>query len=500
MILMLIRRFGSALRRAGAATSGQVAITFALALLPAILAIGSGIDLSRAIFVKMRLIQAMDAAGLAVGTTTGLTQAQMTDMAQRYFYANYPDAELGTITSFAVTPVTGAPNRFTVSATARVEATLMRVIGTEYIEFDTSVEITRDTKGLEVALVLDNTGSMDQDGKLTALKTSAKSLIDTLFGAETNPTRLKMAIVPFSQTVKVDKTLFLNNGWMDTAGASSSARLNFDNNQYAFSVWSSMSGQSWGGCLEARPNGLEELDTAPTVSQPDTLWVPYFEPDGPDATAYGGYTTYTSDGTTGVQDVRLRRSAKYAAKALAQPNSDCNLQQILPLTNSKTVLRNYIDGMIASGFTHVAIGAGWGWRVLSPGAPYTEGSAYGDANWQKVMILLTDGENTVPSNNTWHKSSYTAYNYLIRGMLGTTTSSTAETRQDELTALVCTRAKAAGVRVYSILLGVDTDRARNLMRDCATDPSLYFESPTTSQLQSVFSAIATDLSNLRLSK
>ena len=49
--------------------------------------------------------------------------------------------------------------------------------------------------------------------------------------------------------------------------------------------------------------------------------------------------------------------------------------------------------MIADGSTHVVLGATWGWRVLSPTAPYSEGAAYNDADTQKALILMTDGEN-----------------------------------------------------------------------------------------------------------
>jgi hypothetical protein len=287
---------------------------------------------------------------------------------------------------------------------------------------------------------------------------------------------------------------------MDINGQSSTAKLNFDNNKYAFSVWSTMTNQSWGGCLEARPGGLEELDTAPTAASPNTRWVPYFEPDGPDSSAYSGYTTYVTDGVSGNQETRLMRSAKYVGKNLSNPNTDCNLQKILPLTNNKTTLLNYVNGMIATGNTHVAIGAGWGWRTLSPTPPYTEGKAYDDEDWQKALVLMTDGLNTTPSNNTFHKSSYTAYNFLLRNQLGTTNAAASETAQDTRTAQVCANIKAAGIRVYAILLEENSTRAKNLMKGCASDPSLYFESPTSSQLQSVFTAVAQDLSNLRLSQ
>jgi hypothetical protein len=156
--------------------------------------------------------------------------------------------------------------------------------------------------------------------------------------------------------------------------------------------------------------------------------------------------------------------------------------------------------MVATGFTHIAIGAGWGWRVLSPEAPYAEGSAYDNADWQKALVLMTDGLNTIPSNNTFHKSDYTAYNFLSRGLLGTTNAALAELEQDERTLQVCERIKDAGIRVYSILLQENSTRAKDLMRQCATDASLYFESPSAADLEKVFQAVAQDLSNLRLSK
>lgn len=477
---------------------GNVAMIYALALLPSLAAVGSAVDLTRAMVVKMRLSEALDAAGLAVGGTVGLSESEMTAKAQKFFYANYPDDELGTVMSLNVSAA--GQHLVNVSGSARIETAFMGLFGIYYLDVSVDVEVTRESKGLEIALVLDNTGSMASNGKITALKNATNELIGILFGDQNTPSHLKMSLVPFSQTVKVDTTLFLNNGWMDINGQSSTAKLNFNNNMYAFAIWNTMSNKSWGGCLEARPSGYEETDDAPSAGTPDTRWVPYFEPDGPDSSAYSGYTTYVSDGTTGTQDTRLRRYQKYAGQNKTDPNKDCNMQAIVPLTNNKVLLQSKVAGMISTGYTHIAIGAGWGWRTLSPTAPYTEGSDYGDPDWQKAMVFLTDGLNTIDSNSTWHKSTYTAYNFLIRGTLGTTNASTGESVQDDRTRLVCGRIKDAGIRVYSILLEEDSSRAKNLMRDCASDPSLYFESPSAAELTPVFQAIAQDLSNLRLSQ
>ena len=482
------------------AKSGQVALTFGLTLIPMVLAIGCGVDLSRAVVVKMRLGEALDSAGLAVGGTVGLTDAEMTALAHKYFYANYPDKELGTVTSVTVVANLNDPNIVNVSGTAEVETAFMGLIGINKMDVAIQIEVTRESKGLEIALALDNTGSMASNGKIGALKTATNSLIDILFGNEPAPEHLKMSLVPFSQTVRVDTATFLNNGWMDINGQSSTAKLNFDNNKYAFAVWATMSNKSWGGCLEARPAGLEVLDTAPTAASPNTRWVPYFEPDGPDSSAYSGYTTFITDGVSGNQETRLMRSAKYVGQNKTNPNADCNMQKILPLTNIKANLKAYVNGMVATGNTHIALGAAWGWRTLSPTAPYTEGVAYDDEDWQKALVLMTDGLNTTPSNSTFHKSSYTAYNFLVRNQLGTTGASASETAQDTLTTTVCNNIKVAGIRVYSILLEENSTRAKNLLKACATDPSLYFESPSGSQLESAFEAVAQDLSNLRLSK
>ena len=56
--------------------------------------------------------------------------------------------------------------------------------------------------------------------------------------------------------------------------------------------------------------------------------------------------------------------------------------------------------MAAQGATGVGEGAMWGWRVLSPGAPFTDGRAYSTKNNTKVLVLMTDGQNTYYPNST----------------------------------------------------------------------------------------------------
>jgi Flp pilus assembly protein TadG len=490
-----IRAFIDRLR---SGVSGNVAMMYALALVPTVGAAGAAVDLGQAMVVRQRLAEATDAAALALGSMLTLTTAQQQAKALEYINANVPSDALGTTNAVTVTV---DENTITVQATATVETAFMGLMGISVLEVAAESEVTRESRGMEVVMALDNTGSMGSSGKLPALKNAMTSMINILFGNNNDPDKLKMGLVPFSETVRLDIPTATFNGWIDTTGTSQWARLHFDNNMHPWSIWASMHNNSpkWAGCVEARPNGLEELDTAPNAAQPDTRWVPFFQPDEPDNGSYGN--NYLADGiNNGTPQQRLMRSAKYANRNTNRPNDDCSMQKILPLTNSKSTLLSYVNGMQASGYTHIAMGAAWGWRVLSPSQPFNQGSAYDDPDWQKVMVLMTDGVNTIPGRNTNYGSDYTAYGYLSEARLGTQSGPQAEAQQNTRTLLVCQRMKALNIRIYTILLMENNTTVRNLMRNCATSPEMFFDTPSASQLEGTFQAIANELSNLRLSR
>ncbi|MFN6942704.1 MAG: pilus assembly protein TadG-related protein, partial [Parvibaculum sp.] len=74
---------------------GNFAIIFALTITPIAIAAAASVDISRAYIVETRLKAALDAAALAVGTASGLTNQQVQQIAQAYFDANYPEEILG---------------------------------------------------------------------------------------------------------------------------------------------------------------------------------------------------------------------------------------------------------------------------------------------------------------------------------------------------------------------------------------------------------------------
>ena len=227
------------LRRLIERREGVVALIFALCAIPIFIAAGMAIDIGRAYAVKVRLGAALDAAALAVGSEGSQTPAQLTTDLQNYFTANYPATALGG-GSVSVTPVpanadlTAATVNYQAQAT--VPMTLMRLVGVDSITVTATAQ-TKKTTGLEIAVVLDNTGSMlcgPNDGapsysnstcsagvvasdttctnssntsRICTLINASTQFINTLTSAINASQQLYISIVPYVTTVNVGNAL-----------------------------------------------------------------------------------------------------------------------------------------------------------------------------------------------------------------------------------------------------------------------------------------------------
>lgn len=487
--------------------SGAIAIIFGLTLIPILLGAGAAVDYSRAMKVKNRLSNALDAAALAVGASSETDSTILKKIADDFFKANFPATELGVPGTLNVV-VTN--KKVTLSASASLDTVIMGLAGFHTVSVSSNVEVIKELRGLEVVMVLDNTGSMNSSGKLATLKTAAAQLVNTLTGEQPDPTKLKFGLVPFSAAVNVGSQ-YQNSGWIDTGKLNSLHGIQFAGNENVFTMFNKISNKSWNGCVEARPTPHDVLDTTPTTSNGDTLWVPYFAPDEPDynaaqANGYGSYpNNYMSDQVTSSNNNLTFRQAletKYNNTSVngAGPHYNCANAPLSPLNGNISTTLTAINNMTAGGYTLIPLGLAWGWRVISPGSPFTQGVAYDDEDTDKAIILLTDGLNNIGSKNNHNKSRYNGYGFVQQGRLDTTSSSQAQAKLDTKTTELCTNIKATGVIVYTITFQLNNTATQNLFRNCATDPSKYFNSPTNSQLAATFQAIAKDLGKLRISK
>ncbi|NOZ33564.1 MAG: hypothetical protein GXP01_11025 [Alphaproteobacteria bacterium] len=389
-------------------------------------------------------------------------------------------------------------------------------------------QATRKKLAVEVAMVLDNSGSMASSSRMTNLKAAASNATEILFSGLSTQPNVFIGIVPF--------TFFVNIGagnagasWIDAAGNSSIANDNFDNDNddstpfngpvNRLALYSQLSNVSWGGCVVARPNtstgpgsNLDTDDTTPDISIPDTLFVPAFAPDTPDSwdTWLNDYiddddAAACSSISGGSDRERQERLCKYSGSINTStygPNMDCPSAPTLPLTNVKQPVLDAIDDMVASGGTNIHMGAVWGFRLLSPTVPFTEGDVYDEAT-AKVIIMMTDGENTTyGSGNMNGASFYTAYGYPFNNRLGTTSWSEAALRaeMDARTVESCANAKAEGIVIYTIGLNPPNTATQTMLETCATSLAHAFFPTQPSELDAVFTGIANQLAALRLSQ
>jgi Flp pilus assembly protein TadG len=303
---------------------GAIGQMMALTALPLFAAAGVAIDTARLAREETAFHAAVDSAVLAVASddrsaignqsTTQQTASinTLTTFAQQYIAANY-------------SPSTGAANDITVSlaisnqeitmtATHAVPPALMNLFGIGNTTLSSTSTVKKAMRPVEVTLVMDTTGSMATNNKITGAKTAAKSLLNTLYGGSLSQIPyseyIRVSLVPFAAAVRLDQNATdFNLGWIDTTGANPLSKLNFNSSTWNnFTAWSqlkasgSTSPMAWNGCVEARSatGSLNENDTPPTGG--DTLFPAYFSPDTPIAS--NGYSSqygydYISGNTSG---------------------------------------------------------------------------------------------------------------------------------------------------------------------------------------------------------
>ena len=157
--------------------------------------------------------------------------------------------------------------------------------------------------------------------------------------------------------------------------------------------------------------------------------------------------------------------------------------------------------MTTVGDTNIPFGLMWGWHSISPNAPFSDGVPYGTERYKKIIILMTDGDNTDAVVNNNNQSSYAGIGYIWQNRLGITsgTASQRSAKLDSKMTALCTNAKAAGITIYTIRLE-NASANPTVIKGCATSPDYFYDVTDSNQLTSVFEAIANSIQNLRLTK
>lgn len=345
---------------------GVTSIFFGLMIIAILFVAAVAIDYSRLVTERTRDQRALDAAMLAASNQIGMDNADVTGevMAKAYYAANRTqnlDSQLKDVI------VNSDAGEISARTSTDWHASLLKAVEAYFpgVGQDRNVsvraKVNRGNGTTEIALVLDNSGSM-AGSYITDLKTAAKDLLEPVFAGVEGTDRVMVGVVPFAASVNVG-SMYSAADWIDGSGESSIHYENLSESRTRFQLFSDL-GVGWAGCVEARPNGLDVTD-APAAGG-DSLFVPMFAPDEPgDAgSSQLGYnnsyidddggtctpyekvcTNYSRRGNcTNWNTIRLpndeaqARTCKYANRPLMNgsgPNSGCTTQALLPLNSTK---------------------------------------------------------------------------------------------------------------------------------------------------------------------
>lgn len=198
--MALLRKF---LKRFRDAVRGNVTAMSAVAMLPLAAAIGGGVDFGNAISARVRLQDAADAAAIAAALdSTGLLSNQQA-AANTAFTANIQNSDLSDDSPSGQLSVATESNVQTMvyTATATVKTYLIGLVGIQSIPLSVTAKAGITMNSAEIAFVLDNTGSMAQNSKMTTLKSDLDSVLASLADSSGSSGHTKVALVPFDTQV-----------------------------------------------------------------------------------------------------------------------------------------------------------------------------------------------------------------------------------------------------------------------------------------------------------
>lgn len=197
----ILRRVSEGVARLRRDQSGAIAIQFALLVIPLSVIVFALVDLGRISLQRRQMQDALDAATLMAARSTATTDGDLEAVGDPAFLAEVAGLNLG-LTSANATFKAGTDNHIIGTATA----TLKPVIANLWTHADFKVavasDVVRSSQNLEVALVLDITGSM-KGTRIADLKTAASDLVDIIVKDNQAPFYSKVALVPYAAGVNV---------------------------------------------------------------------------------------------------------------------------------------------------------------------------------------------------------------------------------------------------------------------------------------------------------
>ena len=463
----------STLRRFQRDECGTVGLIFGLSIIPLMGLTGVAADYARASSVRTELQMAADATALALAKDAVKLDAGQTYIrAQAVFDGNYGKRFESELTSLTVTRET---DRFKVEAKAHVKYSLLPILGLNGTDVTVTSTSGWGVNKIEIALVLDNTGSMGWSGKMPELKkalcgnttcsstTPTSGFVRQMQDAAINADQIRVALVPFDTTVRVPASVQASV----VAAPATPGTVSYSGAGYCGMAPVTAQRVSWFRFADRDKDTISSGWNA-------GVWVGW-------GCGTGRITKATWQGClwdrdqTGNRDVTAVGVNPTSIETLypavtCRSNDLARMASLMDVNANGPQLITALAAMKPSGNTNLTIGVNWGMNMLMPGEPMSN-AIPAEPNLSRFMILLTDGDNTENRQG------------------GSAAAIDARAR------LACTNAKAQGIAIYAVRV---IEGNKSLLQDCSSGPGYYYEVATAAQLDDVFKAIAGRIGSIRL--
>ncbi|MEX6506864.1 pilus assembly protein TadG-related protein [Jiella sp. M17.18] len=470
----------AALGRFGRDRRGNFGMIAALSAIPLILAMGGGVDYSNALRIRTDVQSAADAAALAAAKYTGTDAAERQRQADMLFKANIKSDIDVTSTKLTVDGKT-----FTYDAAFTVPTPFLTLMHIDSLKMTVEAVSQHSDLPLDIALVLDTTGSMGENGKMTQLKAAVKLFVANFEGS-TGDAKVQVAMVPFDTQIKLNNETTAYYGVPNTATCSLlkyTTDQKYCNTSLAGFTAGSSATYTSGSTIYVYQT-TKTTSTLTTVRTTQSCFWGFCWNTGSETVFSAGQTKVTGPLSGCVTDRTQPYDTLPDAPNISNtatlyiPADTCQatLAPVVGLTSNLDSIATAVDTLDPTGSTNITIGVQWGMEALTGTAPLT--GANTDPKTRRIMIVLTDGDNT---QNRWTSNS---------------------TQIDARTTAACTNAKAmknpdnnTTLELYTIRV-IDGNEA--LLKSCATDAGHYYSVKQASDLTAVFQDIAERVKRIRI--
>jgi Flp pilus assembly protein TadG len=540
----LVARLRRCLHKFVACERGNVVFTFALATIPMIGFVGAAVDYSRANSAKAAMQAAVDSTALMLSRDVStLSASDLNQKSGAYFNAQFHHTD---VSNLVVTPTytTSGGAQLVLTATGSVNTSFMRVLGQNNLNISVSSTVKWGNTRLRVALVLDTTGSMDDAGKIGALKTATKNLLTQLQGAAAQNGDVYVSIIPFSKGVNLDSVNY-NSSWIDwtewedeppyiktnkpsnwddtgpgdscpfsnsshgfrcqvnpTNGSSATSDIPSSGTYRGYICPTIDNGNKldrkasvyYNGCY----NSVQSTRTISSGSSASCGWTSNCSCSGWGSSKVCTQTYWSH---TWIKNARSTWNGCVTDRGTANAPSSSNYDQNVTAPTVGDAATLYAAEQYSS-CSAAAMGLNYNWSTMT--TMINNLNANGNTNqgiglqvgW---MSLVGRGPFTAPAMDSNYQ--YSQVIILMSDGLNTqnrwyTSQSSIDTRE----ATTCTNAKAAGITIYAIQVNTGGDPLQTVMQNCASTPDKFFMLTSANAMISTFQQIGTALSNLRVAK